>query len=53
MVTTVLDYADGRVYLINHSAEDNVELLLTETHHFDLSQIEYMTTETFQIESLN
>lgn len=53
MVTTILDYNDGRVYIIHHTAEENVEELLTTKYNFLLTDIEYLTTETFQIESLN
>lgn len=55
MNTIVLDYEQGGVYVVNHSANlqiEEVETLLTETYHFSLEAIEWMTVKDIYIQYL-
>lgn len=52
MITTVLNFTNGKVYLIHHQSEDDIENILFEKYDFSESEIEWMTTEKLNIETL-
>lgn len=52
MITTVLNFYDGKIYFINHEKSDDVETLLFEKYDFSESNIQRMTTEKIDMETL-
>lgn len=52
MITTVLNYSDWKIYFIHHSSTDDIEQILFEKYDFNESEIEWMTSEKLNIETL-
>ncbi len=55
MKTIILDYENGRVCVVNHPANfqiENIETMLTDKYNFSLNQIEWMTVEDIDIQYL-
>lgn len=52
MITIVLNFTDGKVYLINHLPTDDIENILFEKYDFNESEIQWMTSEKLDIETL-
>ncbi len=52
MITTVLNFTNGKIYFIHHEKWDYIEQILFEKYDFNESEIEWMTTEKLNIETL-
>lgn len=52
MITTVLNFTDGKVYLINHLPTDDIEQILFEKYDFKESEIQWMTSQKIDIQTL-
>lgn len=49
MITTVLNFNDGKVYLIHHAENADMEELLFSKHNFSQSNIQWMSTKNEKI----
>lgn len=52
MITTVLNFINWKVYFINHLPTDDIENILFEKYDFKESEIQWMTSEKLDIETL-
>lgn len=52
MITTVLNFTNGKVYLIHHKWNEDIENILFEKYDFKESEIQWMTSEKLDIETL-